>query len=168
MIARKRSCSRSRIARVAQEVARDELEVLEVERRLASFAARVRAREAVEQRLEQVAVARGELVERGLLDRLARLLVGGGALAAARGARERSSSRSGDGSPARSSSTPRGVRALQLRRAGVVGEAARRLAQLLDALRERRPLAELEHELAAGRAQRLVDAVSIRRSPAAP
>ena len=67
---------------VAQKVARDELQVLEVERRLARLRGRVRLGEAVEQRLEQVAVVRGELVERRLLDRLPRLLVRGGALAA--------------------------------------------------------------------------------------
>jgi hypothetical protein len=67
---------------VAQEVARDQLEVLEVERGLARFRRRVRLRETVEQHLEQVAVVGRELVQRRLLDRLSRLLVGGRALAA--------------------------------------------------------------------------------------
>ena len=54
---------------VAEQVARGQLEVLEVERRLARLRRRVRVGEAAQQLLEQAAVARSELVEGGLLDR---------------------------------------------------------------------------------------------------
>ena len=57
---------------VAQQVARVELEVLEVERRLARLRGGVLGREEVEQLLQQLAVARGELVERRLLEPVAR------------------------------------------------------------------------------------------------
>ena len=59
---------------VAQQVARGELEILEVDRRLAPLRRRVLGGEALEQLLQQVAVARGELLERGLLGLLARRL----------------------------------------------------------------------------------------------
>ena len=49
-------------------------------------------------------------------------------------------------------------RALVVGRRGVVDEAAGGLAQIVDALREVGPPADLERELAPGRAQRLVDA----------
>ena len=76
MIERKRQLSTLAYGRVvAQQVARGELEVLEVERRLALLRRAVGGAEALEQLLEEVPVARGELVERGLLDRPARLLV---------------------------------------------------------------------------------------------
>ena len=52
----------------AQQVARVELQVLEVDAGLALLGARVGAREAFEQLLKQVAVALGQLVERRLLD----------------------------------------------------------------------------------------------------
>jgi hypothetical protein len=142
---------------VAQKVAGLELEVLEVERGLARLRCGVCLREAVEQCLEQVAVVRGELVERGLLDRLPRLLVGGRALA--------------PGAVRREVEQPLGQRfardqlehasrvgARELGRVGVVGEAARGDAELLDPVGERPALAQLEHERPAGRAQRLVDA----------
>ena len=66
---------------VAQEVPREELQVLEVERGLPRLGGAVRLREAVEERLKQIAVVGGELVERRLLDRLPRLLVARRALA---------------------------------------------------------------------------------------
>ena len=65
---------------VAEQVAGGQLEVLEVERRLARLRRRVRVGEAPQQLLEQGAVARGELVEGGLLDRTPGLLVGREAL----------------------------------------------------------------------------------------
>ena len=52
-----------------QQVARAELEILEVERRLAILGGRVRLGEAEQELLEQLAVAQRELVERCLLDR---------------------------------------------------------------------------------------------------
>ena len=58
MIAAKRRCSRLADPLVrAEQIARDELEVLEVEHALAPLRLGVRAREAFEQLLEQVAVA---------------------------------------------------------------------------------------------------------------
>ena len=142
-----------RVAR-AQQVAREELEVLEVERRLPRLGRRVLVREPREELLEQVAVARGELLERRLLDALARLLEGARALAATlqhpqveqalriRPQLERL----------------RGASPLEVGRLWVVDEAARRVAQGLEPLVEARPLAQLELEVAPGRAQRLVDA----------
>src|SRR5205823_14912575 len=66
---------------VAQEVTRAELQVLEVECGLLVLRLLVGGREPGEQLLQQVAVARGQLVERRLLDRAPSLLVGRGALA---------------------------------------------------------------------------------------
>src|SRR3954447_207984 len=60
---------------VAKEVARLQLEILEVERRLAHLRGRVRGREALEQLLQKCPVTRGRSVEGGLLDALARFLV---------------------------------------------------------------------------------------------
>ena len=57
-----------------EQVAREQLEVLEVERRLALLRRLVLRGEQVEQLLEEVAVTGGRELERGLLDRLARLL----------------------------------------------------------------------------------------------
>ena len=152
---------------VAEEVARASWRSSKSSADSRSFAAAYASGELVQELLQQVAVLRATLVERGLLDGLAGLLVRGGALAArARSPRGRA------GAPARGAleQLERGAAgaARCVGRAGVVGEAARRLAQLLDALREAGPLAELELELAARGAQRLVDRVSIRRRPAAP
>src|ERR1051326_1461067 len=66
---------------VAQEVACVELEVLEVEQRLALFGGRVLGREQIEQLLQQLAVARGELVEGGLVQALPGVLEPGGTVA---------------------------------------------------------------------------------------
>ncbi len=142
----------------AEEVARVELQVLEVEHPLAPLRRFVRACEAFEQRLEQVAVANRELVERRLLDDLARLLVRRGALAAAHLVRGEVEQAVRGRRACEEVEHPRSVRALELGRARVGGEAARRVAERLDPLGERCPLAELEHELAACRAQRLVHA----------
>ena len=100
---------------------------------------------------------RGELLERGALDRLARLLVRRRSGAAARERREVDDPlrRGLDGhDPERL----RGRSALQVRCRGVGGQARRLLAVLRDGICERGTLAELEHEVAARRAQRLVDA----------
>ena len=66
---------------VAQQRARLELEVLEVERRLAVLRRLVRDGETREELLEQLAVASGERIESRLLDGLPRLLVTGGPFA---------------------------------------------------------------------------------------
>ena len=82
MIERKRSCSTSRIDVVlAQQLAGTELEILEVERRLAILRLGVRGREAGEQLLQELAVAGGELLERERPHGLARVAEGGGARA---------------------------------------------------------------------------------------
>ena len=138
---------------VAEQVARGELEILEVERRLARLRGRVLLGEAAQEVLEEVAVAGGELLERRLLEALARLLVRRGAWAArAEVAQVEQHLR-----VLAQLERLRRVAALQLRRLLVVRETPRGLPHLRAALREARALAELEHEVAPGRAQRLVD-----------
>ena len=106
-----------------------------------------------------------ELVERGLLDGLARLLVRRRALAArAQAAAGRAAARGA----ARQLVERERLRRGALRAVGRARSAARHSAasrQLGEPLVEPRPLAELQLELAAGRAQRLVDA---RQHPAQP
>src|SRR5205807_2261483 len=138
---------------VAEEVARQELEVLEVEHRLPRLRGGVLVREAAEEVLEQVAVACGELLERDLLDALPRLLVGRRALAARPQVAQVEEALGRTVEVER----PRRVRPLELGRRRVVHEAPSGLAQLGQPLLEARPLAELEHELAPGRAKGLVD-----------
>src|SRR5262249_53487352 len=67
---------------VGKEIPREELQVLEVERRLALLARCVLAREEAEQLLQELALARRDRRERGLLELLAHLLVRRGARAA--------------------------------------------------------------------------------------
>ena len=142
---------------VPQQVARRELEVLEVERGLAVLARAVRLAEAVEQLLEQVAVTGGELVEGRLLDAAPRFLVADRPLAARLQLAE--------------VEQPLGERALreQLERASrrgpgrlasvrVVHEALGRVLQLGDPLGQPWTLAELEHERPTRGTQRLVHA----------
>ena len=149
---------------VSQQVARVQLEVLEVERRLACLRAGVRGREALEELLQQCPVARRRLVERSLRDGAPRLLVGGRPLA---GGAEPGELHQPVGArvPLEQREQLLGVRALVVARRRVAGEAPGRLAQLLDALGELRAPADVEIELAAGGAKRLVDA---REHPAKP
>ena len=88
---------------LAQELARQQLEILEVERRLAVLRLAVGAVVGEQQLLQLLAVAGGERLERGLLDRGARLLELGraqvgeveqllGAIASSRGSAGRASS----------------------------------------------------------------------------
>src|SRR6185312_14547376 len=130
---------------VAQQIARAQLQILEVERGLAVLAFLISSGEAVQQFLQQIAVGRGELVERRLLDELARLFVRSCALTAQSevakiedpvGARVGVEIR--DGLPGR----------LALRVAGsfVVGEAVGGFAKLVDATTETRALPQLEDE----------------------
>ena len=72
---------------VAQQVARPQLQVLEVERRLAVLGRGVRFREPEQQLLQQLSVLERERVERRLLDGLARLLEAGRRAPCARAAR---------------------------------------------------------------------------------
>ena len=141
---------------VAQQIARVQLEVLEVERRLARLPLRVRSREAREQLLEQDAVANRRLVERCLLDGLPRLLVRRRTLA--RGAK---AGEVHEPVRARVALEQRKqllrIAALKLRRRRVVSQAPRRVAQLGDAVLELREDLHGEVEVPARGAQRLVD-----------
>src|SRR5205085_5660361 len=110
--------------------------------------------EAREELLEEVAVAQRELLEGGLLAAPPSLLVRRGPLAARRELAEVAQ-------PLRVRAEverERGARALELGRVLVVGQAARGLAQLLQAIGEIGPLAQLQHEVAARGAELLVDA----------
>ncbi len=148
---------------VAQEVARRQLEIFEVERRLGRLCRGVRVGEAPEEILEQRTVSRRQLVERGLLDRDAGLLVAREPVtraAARRDVREVEQTL-GRGRVLEQLERPGRARAglvrlLEPRR--VVDDAPSRLPQLLDPRLEAGPLGDLEHELAAGGAERLVDA----------
>ena len=160
---RKRQLSRSRIFGSSRSRLRAvQLEVLEVERRLGRLRGGVRVGEAPEQLLEQRTIARGELVERRLLDRGTRLLVAGEQLAgAAPGGDIRQIEKAlGRRRPLEHLQRPRDACAGLLglvQACRLVERRTRRLAQLLDSSIEARPLRHLEHELAPGRAERLVD-----------
>jgi hypothetical protein len=141
---------------LAQQIAGSQLEILEVERRLAVLRGCVGGGEAVQELLEQLAILKRQLVERGLLDRLPCLLVARRTLASRPQAaqveqplrrlrRLRQRERLGGG----------GTRLVL--RLGVLRETARGLRELRQARVEPGTLAELEHELAARRAKRLVD-----------
>ena len=78
---------------VAQQVAREELEIFEVERRLALLRRRVFGGEQVEELLQQLAVARRELLERGLLQPVAGRAELGRAVAARPAGRDRGAAR---------------------------------------------------------------------------
>ena len=131
---------------VAQQVACVQLEILEVERRLARLLGRVRVREALEQLLQQVAVAPRRLVEGRLLDGLARLLVHDAAVAAHLEAREVEQ-------PVGPLVAPEQLEQLRRR---VAPERRSRIAQLGDALLQLGAVAHAELERAARRAKRLV------------
>ena len=139
-----------------QQVARAELEILEVERRLAVLGGRVRPGEAEQKLLQQLAVAQRELVERRLLHRPPRLLVGRRTLAARTEAAEVEQSL---GQLRRFGEHERlsRCRTCSIGGAGVLCEAPCRLGELREPRVQAGPLAELERELPAGRAQRLVD-----------
>ena len=138
-----------------QQVARAELEILEVERRLAVLGGRVRPREAEEKLLEQLAVAQREIVERRLLHRAARLLVGRRTLAACPEAAEVEQPlgqlrrfRKDEGLSSR--------RTCRIGGAGVLCQTPCRLGELREPRVQAGSLAELERELPARRAERLV------------
>ena len=143
----------------AQQVARAQLEILEVEHRLAVLRGLVLLGEAVQQLLQELAVARRDLVERGLLDPAARLVVRRRALAARLQARRGRAGARAFGLRSARPGAPAGRRARCASVARlVVGEAARRVLEARECVDQARPLAELEHELTPGGAQRLVDA----------
>ena len=132
------------------------LQILEVERRLALLRGRVLGREEVEQLLQEILVARGELVERGLLEPVAGRR---GTLRPGRpprAGRARSSSCSGFGPSASAACAAASCLSVHV---GVGGERARRLPAARRAARRRAPARPSSSvSVAAGRAQRLVDA----------
>ena len=123
---------------LAQQLAREQLQVLEVERRLAVLGLPVGAVVGEQQLLQLLAIAGGELLQRGLLDRGARLLELGRAAKS-----ERSSSPSGPGAESRKRSAA--APACAPRRAAPRAAPRAVAARSLDPQRE------------PGRAQRLMD-----------
>ena len=158
---------------IPEEVPRVQLEILEVERRLRLLRGCVGVGEAPQQLLEEPAVSCRELVERSLLDCVARLLVAREPVTrpAARGQLGEVDQPLGRGRALQE--LDRARRALPsrlglLHPGRVLDHAARRLAQLLDPRLEGRPVGDLEDELAARRAQRLEDAGQHPPQPARP
>ena len=142
---------------VAQQVARAQLQILEVERRLAVLRLRVGLRERGEQLLQELAVPRGELLERRRHDRVA----GFGESRRTRPTHlqlEQGEQPLGDGRGGDQVERSGGGSALCLRGALVGEQAVRRLAQRADPLGQRHANpARLEDELPSGRAERRVD-----------
>ena len=126
---------------VAEQVARTQLQVLEVECGLAVLRLLIGRGECREQLLQQITVAGGELIQRRLLEGAPSILVRCGALAAA----------------AKLAQIEQPFGALALER-DVLAETARSFVELVQALLQAAALAELEHELAPGRAEGLVHA----------
>ena len=133
---------------VAKQVARRELEVLEVDRRLPPFRGCIGAGEALEQLLQEVAVAGCELLEGRALERLPGELVGGRPDTPAMEARQVDEALG----QRRDRQEPEGLarRApLVVRCRAVRCEALRLLAEPRDRVRHARARPELEHEVAA-------------------
>ena len=139
---------------VAQEVTHEQLEVLEVEDRFTSLRLLVRSCEQVEQLLQVLTVARSELVERSLAEAVARSPESTGALA------DRGEVREIEQLFGVRPEGERGGRGglLLLRGARIRGELAGGVLELREPLVDACPGAELEAQLAPGRAKRLVDA----------
>jgi hypothetical protein len=142
---------------VAQQVSCSELEVLEVDDRLASLRRRIRLAEALEQLLQELTVVGRELFEGGPLGRLPRVLERGSASPFARERREVDKAFGSRAVPENVEQL-RGVPPLGRRRARVVRESLRLTTQRPHRVARARALAELENEVASGRAQRLVHA----------
>ena len=139
---------------VAQQVAGVELQVLEVERRLARLRGGVLGGEEIEQLLQQLAVARGQLVERRLVEPVARAAELGRAIAGRGEMRE-----------VEQLLRVRAERERRVRRGellvghvGIGGQRLRRGVQVGEALGDAGLVAELELQVAPRRAERLVDA----------
>ncbi len=147
-----------------EEIAGEQLQVLEVERRLALLGGAVLGGEQVEELLEKVAIAGGGVLERRLLDALARLLEPGRARPSSpeRGKVDQRLGKRGK--------VERGTRrlGLSLGRAGIVEQPQGGLAERLEAAAHIGGLAQLEHQRPPGGAQRLVDACQHLPQPAAP
>ena len=137
-----------------EEVAREDLEILEVERRLSFLRRLILGRKQVEELLEQLAILRRRKLERGLLEALACLVEARGAVAAGaeRGeVDQRLRKRREVESCLCRGEVVRGRARVGEERPGGVAEASETLSQVCG-------LAELELELATGRAERRVHA----------
>ena len=141
---------------VAEKRPCSELEILEIEGRLAALRRGICVGEAVQELLEEIPVAHRELVERRLLDGDPGLLEAGGPLAASAMSRQVEQV-VGPRLASHCIEKSRRASALKLSRRAVLHEAAGGLAQLVEPLADGRALAELEDQVAAGRAERLVD-----------
>ena len=141
---------------VAEQVPRPELEILEVDRRLRVLGVRVRLAERRQELLQELAVAGGELLERGGDQHVARLGERGGPRPARLHVREGEQAL-GKGRRLEQLQRRGGGRLLLIRGAHVVAQSRGSLAQRLDPLLQRRARLRLEHELAPGRAKRRVD-----------
>jgi hypothetical protein len=130
-----------------QQVAGEELEVLEVERRLPVLRLAIRGVVGKQELLQLLPVARRERLERGRLDRAARLV------------------QLGRGEVGEVQQLLGQVRRLQVPDRPLVACGSRVLAQLFEPLAELRLLARVDPQLEPGRAKRLVDA---REHPAQP
>ena len=141
---------------VAKQVARPELEILEVDRGLRVLGVRVRLAECRQELLQELAVSRGELLERGGDQHVACLGERGRPRPARLHVREREQAL---GKRRRLEQLQRlgGGGLLLIRGAHVVAQSRGSLAQRLDPLLQRRARVGLEHELASGRAKRRVD-----------
>ena len=135
------------VSSIAQEVARGELEILEVDRRLPTFRGLVLLGKALEELLQQIAVVRGQLLEAGTLRSLARLLEGSRPGSPALECRQIDES-FGRRALRHDSERLARVSPLGSGRGLVSGERSRFRTQPLDRVRKSGALAELEHELA--------------------
>ena len=151
----------------AEEVARLELKVLEVERRLARLRLGIALREQRQQLLQERAVARGGLVERSLLDRRQRLAVGSSTIPAGLEVTE-AHQPVGPQVAGQSLEQLGCLLLLRVGRVRITREQGRGRAQLVHALAELRPCSHGEIELAPRRAERLVDVRQHPAEPAAP
>ena len=149
---------------VAQQVTGVQLQILEVERRLAILRRRVLGGESVQELLQQIAILQRQLVERRLLDRLPRVLIARSSLAARPEAAEVEQplgQRLGLGER----DSLRRRRPRRFGRVRIGSEGARDLSQVVELSLEVGPLSQLEVELPAGGTEGLVDA---RQHPPQP
>ncbi len=141
----------------SEQVARRELEILEVDHGLAPLRGRVLGGEALEKLLQERAIGGGELLESSPLRGLPRLLERGRPRAPAGERREIDETLGRRARVERADGLGR-VSSLCGRRRLVGCQPSRLGAKRGRGLREARPLAELEHELAPRGAKRLEDA----------
>jgi hypothetical protein len=144
---------------VAEQIARGQLEVLEVERRLGGLRGGVGIGKAPQEVLEEASVARRHLVERRLLDGTARFFVARGPLTlpATRCEAREVEQPLGRRRILEQLQRSRGAVTRRLRRRVVLDQTPRCLPELFDPRFQAGTLGDLEHELPAGRTERLVD-----------